>query len=56
LPVVPPISSSSSGATGGGSACRHRRNSSVAFLAGTQSNFIGGQVLRVDGGLTLLPG
>jgi 2-hydroxycyclohexanecarboxyl-CoA dehydrogenase len=28
----------------------------VAFLAGPQSRFIHGQVLRVDGGLTLFPG
>jgi len=28
----------------------------VAFLAGPQSKFIHGQVLRVDGGLTLFPG
>ncbi len=28
----------------------------VAFLAGPQSRFINGQVLRVDGGLTLFPG
>jgi 3-oxoacyl-[acyl-carrier protein] reductase len=28
----------------------------VAFLAGPQSTFIHGQVLRVDGGLTLFPG
>jgi len=28
----------------------------VAFLAGSQSKFINGQVIRVDGGLTLFPG
>jgi 3-oxoacyl-[acyl-carrier protein] reductase len=28
----------------------------VAFLAGPRSKFINGQVLRVDGGLTLFPG
>ena len=28
----------------------------VAFLAGPQSRFISGQVLRVDGGLQLFPG
>lgn len=28
----------------------------VAFLAGPQSKFINGQVIRVDGGLTLFPG
>jgi NAD(P)-dependent dehydrogenase (short-subunit alcohol dehydrogenase family) len=28
----------------------------VAFLAGAQSKFINGQVLRVDGGITLYPG
>jgi 3-oxoacyl-[acyl-carrier protein] reductase len=28
----------------------------VAFLTGPQSRFIHGQVLRVDGGLTLFPG
>jgi 3-oxoacyl-[acyl-carrier protein] reductase len=28
----------------------------VAFLAGPRSRFINGQVLRVDGGLTLFPG
>jgi 3-oxoacyl-[acyl-carrier protein] reductase len=28
----------------------------VAFLAGEQSRFVSGQVLRVDGGLTLFPG
>jgi 3-oxoacyl-[acyl-carrier protein] reductase len=28
----------------------------VAFLAGPQSKFINGQVLRVDGGITLFPG
>ena len=28
----------------------------VAFLAGPQSRFINGQVLRVDGGITLFPG
>src|SRR3954470_7528534 len=28
----------------------------VAFLAGPQSKFISGQVLRVDGGMTLFPG
>jgi len=28
----------------------------VAFLAGSQSRFVNGQVLRVDGGLTLFPG
>ena len=28
----------------------------VAFLAGPRSKFINGQVLRVDGGLTLYPG
>jgi NAD(P)-dependent dehydrogenase (short-subunit alcohol dehydrogenase family) len=28
----------------------------VAFLAGAQSKFINGQVLRVDGGITLFPG
>jgi 3-oxoacyl-[acyl-carrier protein] reductase len=28
----------------------------VAFLAGPESKFISGQVLRVDGGETLFPG
>ena len=28
----------------------------VAFLAGEQSRFVSGQVLRIDGGLTLFPG
>ena len=28
----------------------------VVFLAGPQAKFIHGQVLRVDGGLTLFPG
>ena len=28
----------------------------VAFLAGPRSRFINGQVIRVDGGLTLFPG
>ncbi len=28
----------------------------VAFLAGLRSKFVNGQVLRVDGGLTLFPG
>ncbi|HZV57978.1 MAG TPA: SDR family oxidoreductase [Sphingobium sp.] len=28
----------------------------VAFLAAGQSRFINGQVLRVDGGLTVFPG
>ena len=28
----------------------------VAFLAGPRSKFINGQVLRVDGGLSLFPG
>ena len=28
----------------------------VAFLAGPRSRFINGQVLRVDGGITLFPG
>ena len=28
----------------------------VAFLAGSRSKFIHGQVLRVDGGITLFPG
>ena len=28
----------------------------VAFLAGSQSRFVNGQVLRVDGGDTLYPG
>ena len=28
----------------------------VAFLAGPGSKFVNGQTLRVDGGITLLPG
>ena len=28
----------------------------VAFLAGPRSRFINGQVIRVDGGITLFPG
>jgi len=28
----------------------------VAFLAGPRSGFINGQVIRVDGGITLYPG
>jgi 3-oxoacyl-[acyl-carrier protein] reductase len=28
----------------------------VAFLAGSRSKFMHGQVLRVDGGITLFPG
>jgi len=28
----------------------------VAFLAGPRSRFVNGQILRVDGGLTLFPG
>ena len=54
--VVDPVKMESSGKSFNRYAEPAEIADAVAFLAGPHSKFINGQVIRVDGGLTLFPG